>query len=143
MNTITHKFTLVCDDARREDNGKMLFIGVYGPVLGISQLPIVLPSGLTFVTFWDCAIPGRVDLKIKLQLLEGGTPPIVEARANINIPQPGPAILPIKLGPIQFSAFGVYNLVIEVEGQTDPVITGFTVQLAIQQPPMPIGMPPR
>ena len=26
---ITHKFTLMCDDVRREDNGKLLLIGVY------------------------------------------------------------------------------------------------------------------
>jgi hypothetical protein len=30
---LTHRHTLICDDVRREDNGKMLLIGVYGPVL--------------------------------------------------------------------------------------------------------------
>lgn len=141
---LTHKYTLICDDVRREDNGKMIIVGVYGPVLGLSQLPMILPSGLTFLSFWDCDRPGMVDLKIKLQLLEGGTRPLIEARANINVVQPGPAALPIKLGPIQFNAAGAYNLVIDIDGQKEPVIVPFTVELNIQQLPaaMP-GMPPR
>ena len=74
------------------------------------------------------------DMRIKLQLLEGGTKPLIEARAGMNVLQPGPAITPMKMGPIQFNAAGAYNLVIDVDGQADPIIIPFTVQLVIQQP---------
>jgi len=35
-------FAIVCDDVRREDNGKLIFIGVYGDNIGLPEIPASL-----------------------------------------------------------------------------------------------------
>jgi hypothetical protein len=131
---ITHKYTLICDDVRQENTGKLLLIGVYTGTLTTPQLPFVMPNGLTFFSSWESDRPGIFDMKIKLQHLETGQT-LIEARGGMQFVQPGLAMAPLKLGPLQFSAVGMYNLVIEIGGQSDPVIVGFSVQLNIAQPP--------
>jgi hypothetical protein len=37
---ITVQSGFICDQSRREDNGKLLFIGVYGPDLQLTDLPV-------------------------------------------------------------------------------------------------------
>jgi hypothetical protein len=36
------QFGFVCDDVRREDNGKLIFIGAYGSDIVVPELPAVL-----------------------------------------------------------------------------------------------------
>jgi hypothetical protein len=38
-NGVKIKFAFLCDDSRREDNGKLIFIGVYGGSINVHQLP--------------------------------------------------------------------------------------------------------
>ncbi|UGY23812.1 hypothetical protein HU675_0038675 [Bradyrhizobium septentrionale] len=39
MSDLKVKFAFVCDDARREDNGKLIFIGVYAGSILVQSLP--------------------------------------------------------------------------------------------------------
>jgi hypothetical protein len=136
---ITHEYTIICDDLRKEDNQKLILIGMYTGTIASAQLPFFMPGGLTFFTCWNADRPGAFDLKIKLQHLESGKT-LIEARAGLNVSQPGRSHVPIKLAPIQFAAVGMYNLVFDVEGQKDPVIVEFNVQLNLPQyPQMPMG----
>ena len=139
---ITHKYTLICDDVRQENTGKFLIIGVYQGVVGVQQIPIGLPNGLTFFQGWDADRPEQVDMKVKIQHLETGQS-IIEARAGMQVLRPGHAMLPLKLAPIQFNAYGAYNLVVEVDGQKDPVIIDFIVQLMTMKIPGQGGPTPR
>ena len=45
MKTPLIKFhhAILCDDVRKEDSGKLIFIGVYGPTLKVNKLPATLP----------------------------------------------------------------------------------------------------
>lgn len=43
-------FSIFCDDIRREDTGKMLFIGVYDNALLAPELPATLPSLKVYLT---------------------------------------------------------------------------------------------
>lgn len=131
---ITHKYTLICDDVRQENTGKLILIGVYTGILSTTQLPFVMPNGLTFFSSWESDRPGIFDLKLKLQHLETGQT-LIEARGGMQFKQPGNAVAPMKLGPLQFSAVGAYNLVIEIEGQREPIIIDFAVQLNLSPPP--------
>lgn len=38
-----HKYTLLCDDVRREDNGKLIILGLYFGVITVPQFPATLP----------------------------------------------------------------------------------------------------
>ncbi len=40
------EYTLVCDDTRREDNGKLILIGVYGANILVSSFPAALTLSL-------------------------------------------------------------------------------------------------
>lgn len=137
---LSHRQTIICDEVRREDNGKLLVIGMYTGGLTIPQLPFFMPGGLTFMSIWDADRPGSTDLKFRLQYLESGKS-LIEARGNINILAPGQAYVPIRLAPLQIQNFGAYTLSIDVEGQRDPVTVDFVIQLNAPQMMVPPQAP--
>jgi hypothetical protein len=124
----------MCDDLRREDNGKLLLIGMYTGTMGLPQLPFVLPS-LTFVMFMDSDRPGHWAMKFRIQHLETGKL-IVEGAGGMMFQQPGLSISPLKFGGIPISAIGDYNFVVNLEDHTDPIIVDFKIVLNLpnQQP---------
>ena len=50
----------LCDEIRREDNGKFLFIGVYTGHVLVPRLPFDLPT-LTFFTKWSAKAGDSLD----------------------------------------------------------------------------------
>lgn len=134
------EYTIICDEVRREDNGKMIIIGVYFGAIVVAQIPLVLPS-LTFFQLLKGDRPGTWNARMKLQHLESGRN-IVEAMGAINFQQPGPAVNAIRLPNVQLTAPGTYNFVMEIEGQSEPVIVPFDVILNIPQPMTIPGMLP-
>lgn len=134
---ITHKYTLICDDVRREDNGKLMILGLYMGTISLPQIPFIMPT-LTFFLSLESDRVGQWSMRFKLQNLESGRN-LIEGTGGIAIQQPGPGIAPIKLGGIQFQAVGAYNFIVEVEDQREPIITGFQVALNIP----PVMLPPR
>jgi hypothetical protein len=133
---ITHKYTILCDEVRKEDNGKILIIGMYMGIITVPQLPFVLPS-LTFFMIMDSDRPGHWGMKLKLQHLETGRI-LAEARGGIVCSAPGPALLPVKFGAVQLQAVGPYNFSVEVEEHHEPIITDFSVSLVV---PPQMGQP--
>jgi hypothetical protein len=126
----THKYTLICDDMRREDNGKLIIIGLYTGTVALPQLPFVLPS-LTFCTFLESDRPGQWSMEFRLEQLETGRS-MVGGGGAVVVQQPGLVIAPIKFGAVQFQAVGIYNFVVTInDGQLGPIITGFSVALNI------------
>jgi hypothetical protein len=133
---ITHRYTLICDDVRREDNGKMIVLGMYLSEMILPQIPFQLPS-LTFFSIFETDRPGNFPIKFKLQHLESGRV-IVEGHGGLGALKPGPTLLPLKLSPIKFEAVGVYSYSLEVETMKDSVLMDFTVTLPSQvQGPLP------
>src|SRR5437867_1005357 len=102
---ISHKYTLICDDLRREDNAKLLVVGLYTGVIGLPQLPFTMP--LTFAMFLDFDTVGHHSIKFRLQHLETGRS-LTEGRGGFFSQQPGLAAAPIKF-LVQFDTAGVYN----------------------------------
>src|SRR5438046_2215625 len=125
---ISHKHTLICEEVRREDNGKLMIIGVYNEVIVVPQIPFVLPS-MTFVPLLNIDTPRNLDLRCKVQVLETGQT-VFEGRVGGHI-NPGPTILPIRFGNVSFQAIGAYNFVLEIEGLQEPAITQFEVRFNI------------
>lgn len=128
---IKHKYTIVCDEVRREDNGKLIIIGVYQKVIAIPQLPFMLPT-LTFFQSLESDRPGTWSLRIKIQHLETGKN-LLEGMGQMTFQQPGEGVNQLKFGNVPITALGAYNFVIDVEGQNEPIITAFEVQLNIPQ----------
>lgn len=136
---ITLDYSIVCDEVRREDNGKLIIIGMYVGVVALPQLPFVLPS-LTFCHFLRSDRPGHWPLHFWLERLEDGVR-LVEGRAGIVFQQPGPGPLPIRLPNVPFQAVGQYHFVTQIEEGKDPILTAFAV--ALNTPPQIMGNPPQ
>lgn len=122
-----HRYTLICDDFRREDNGKLILIGVYVDTIVLPQLPFALPS-ISFFSFLESDRPGHWALDFKLTHLESGKN-LVEGHGGAEVRKPGIVIAPLKFGPIQFQAVGAYSFSVQIQGEAEPIITHFNVQL--------------
>jgi hypothetical protein len=143
---ITHRYTIICDDVRKEDNGKLLIVGMYMGIIAVPQLPFVMPS-LTFFQVLNSDRPGHWAMALKLRHLETGRN-LVEAHGGMVCQQPGLAVMPVKFGAVQFQAVGPYHFIVEIEGQAnDPILTEFSVVLnvppQVQMPAFPLGPPMR
>ncbi|MBZ5550465.1 MAG: hypothetical protein LAO22_21320 [Acidobacteriia bacterium] len=133
---IKHKYTLICDDVRREDNGKLIIIGVYQKVIALPQIPFILPS-LTFFQVLESDRPGMWSVKIRIQHLESGKN-LIDGAGQIGFQQVGEGINSLRFGNVSLVAPGSYNFVMEIEKQeNDPIVVPFEVALNIPQPIQP------
>jgi hypothetical protein len=137
---ITAKYILVCDDFRREDNGKFIIIGLYTPDMLVPQIPFAMPT-LTFFMNLESERPGNFTFRIKIQHQDTGNI-LGQGMGMIPVLNPQqPIIMPVKIGGIIFNAPGLYGISLEIDGQQDPIVTTFNLQLgAIAGAPQP-GMP--
>lgn len=129
---IEHTFTIVCDDIRREDNGKLIILGMYMGTLTVPMLPFLFPT-LTIVSLFRGDRPESWPWRLSIQNLEHNNQVIAEARGFATIPAPGPGVMPVKFAPLQVTQAGAYNVVFEIEGQREPLaITPITIVLVPQ-----------
>lgn len=126
---ITHKYTITCDQVRKEDNGKYMLLGVYTPDILVPQLPFSLPL-LTFFMCLEADGPGKHDIKFQLSHLETGKS-IASGGGEINFAEPGLAYFPIAFGTIHLEAVGVYTFSMKSSDQENPLITEFSVTLRL------------
>jgi hypothetical protein len=137
--TITEKYIIMCDDFRREDNGKLIIIGMYMDTIVVPALPFPLPT-LTFFSVLDCDRPGTFRFSFKLRHEETGRT-IAEGmgQAPVNDPRQ-PLVMPIKMAGLQIGALGGYAFSLDFDGLA-PIVKTFNVQLVIPGTPQP-GAPP-
>ena len=129
----THQFTIICDDIRREDNGKLVIIGMYAPDIIIPQIPFVLPS-LAVLVCLRCDRPGTWNFRFKLATLETGKA-MVEGMGQVSVEAPGYAYVPFKFGAAQFQAAGTYTFTVDIDEHREPIISQFNVVLRIPVAP--------
>jgi hypothetical protein len=120
----THKYTLLCDDVRQENNGKFLLIGLYMGTVTLPSVPTVL-SSLAFFQVYDCERPGNYMFKMRLERMDTGQR-LVEGMGMMKVERPGTGVTPVRFSPVPLPAFGTYNFVVELEGEA-PVIFTFDV----------------
>ncbi|MDO8421741.1 MAG: hypothetical protein Q7S99_06240 [Parvibaculum sp.] len=86
------QYALICDDVRREDNGKLILIGVYGRHVGYSALPVVASFSLVVSILTD----GVGEEVIEFRCIADG----IEKYANkgmLNIDAPGAATFNVPM----------------------------------------------
>ena len=134
---LNHKYTLVCDDVRREDNGKLIVVGMYTPGITLPKFPFRL-SKLTFVSYFEVTEAGEWELAFRFSHVDTGAVVGGEGNARINVEQrritteTGPVLLPITLDNVQFQMPGDY--VFTMTGQN---FEGVTVRVPVRQRPTP------
>lgn len=129
---ITHKFTLICDDVRQENNGKFIAIGIYSSNMTVPQFPFALPY-LTFFMFINSDRAGNFPFRMHLENMENGQR-LVEGMGMMGVQRPGLGASAMRVGPLQFQAAGTYNFVVTIDGEREPIITSLEVSLAPQGP---------
>jgi hypothetical protein len=133
------KYTILCDDVRREDNGKVMVIGIYFGTITVPQLPFVMPA-LTFFQVVEADRPGFWNWRGKLQHLETGKD-IFQAGGGLNIVKPGLALNVMRFPNVPLIAAGSYNFILEIQEQREPFIVPFDVVLNIPQQVQGMVMP--
>jgi hypothetical protein len=73
------KFAFLCDDVRREDNGKFIFIGVYGENIVTQQLPNTMALSLVLWVEAREKLSGLASFRISLngQQINAGSGAVV------------------------------------------------------------------
>jgi hypothetical protein len=122
---ITHNYTLLCDDVRREDNGKFIILGLYTPDIVVPAVPFAVPS-LCLFTVFDADESGQHGFSFKLKLGET----IVAGGSGKLTGVSGSGALPIKFGGLQLAA-GRYTFTLDIEGN-QTIIHEFGVLLRVQ-----------
>lgn len=107
---------LICDDIRKEDNGKLLFVGVYSDTMTVLEFPATLPR-------LSCAIYFRAEatgpFEFTAALIDPNAGKVFEVKGggdyqgptgrNFWVPIPGP--------PIILPVAGSYVLRVHVNGE--------------------------
>ena len=107
MKHITVLYTLVCDDVRREDNGKEIIIGVYSSDIRVSRFPANMR-----LVFWMQAIIGSVKYNT-FQFRVIGPNEVELAAADVELEMQSQAgvigTIPLRV-PIQIQSAGDLRL---------------------------------
>jgi hypothetical protein len=88
-------FVLLCDDVRREDNGKFIIIGVYNNVIGIPELPATLVLSLVLRLMADEAC----EVDAEFQCLVAGEPKAF-SKGRLKVAAAGPTLFRLSNFPI-------------------------------------------
>ncbi|UXQ89142.1 hypothetical protein [Synechococcus phage MinM1] len=85
--------TLVCDDIRREQNGKDILIGVYGGDILVERFPAPLPLAI----YVQLAPKVTGPIALEFRLVMDGRQTLAEGALHLNIDSLGPpAALPLN-----------------------------------------------
>jgi hypothetical protein len=123
-----HKLTLVCDDVRREDNGKLIIIGVYTPDIRVAQIPFVFPS-LTFLQWLETSQAGQYEFRSSLNLLEDGKA-IAQIVGMTEAKRPGVMLNVLRLMNLRIQSTGTYTFTTRFEQHGEPIIHSFQINLS-------------
>ncbi len=87
------QFSVLCDDVRREDNGKLMLIGLFEVVAGV-QYPMSYP-GLAVVNRW---CNGLGEYQQKVRLVDSANAVVVEtAPAPVQLPDMRATVTSVSL----------------------------------------------
>jgi len=114
---LTLRATLICDEIRREDNGKLLFVGVYTPNLVVRQLPATLP--LCAFQMWDSDSSATHQFRLVIQHMESRSV-VLDGSMSIDVPSAGTGFLTLRMGLLRFETEGTYELLVLLDGQDTP-----------------------
>ena len=125
-----HLYTLMCDDVRKEDTGKLIFIGVYTPDIGVPQIPFTFPR-LTFFVALESDRPEDHTFRMKLSHLETGKV-VAQGDGGIQMRRPGKTTMIIPFPGIQFEAVGIYSLSVDLNDPKENLLVhNFSVELRV------------
>lgn len=107
------RYAIVCDEVRREDNGKILLIGVYGTAIFVKKFPVTLALALMLGV--DADEPVNTDIHFRATL---GGQVIKTGRGHLEIPDIGlNNLLAIPKMPLPLKEEGTLAFELSVDGE--------------------------
>jgi hypothetical protein len=119
---------VLCDDIRFENNGKLLFVGVYSDVVQVARLPLPLRS-LGIAIRGKAMSVGRIPFSVALTDPQGNG--LLEAAGELNYEgEEGRTIwIPVVMGPVVLTTEGPYGIRVTL-GESAAVRETFVVRKA-------------
>lgn len=134
---LTHRYTLLCDEVRQENNGKFIILGLYTPHMTVPQIPFPVPA-VTFFICLDSDRPEQLQFNVRLTDLTNGQQ-IAQAMGMMTIVRPGMGISVIRFPNVVFQNPGTYTFEMRIGTEPAPVVLHqFDVLLV---PPQATGFP--
>lgn len=127
-----HLYTILCDDVRKEDNGKLMILGLYANEILIPQLPYVF-STLSFFQGFKAEEIGQHWFEAKLSHTETGKI-LAQAMGSVQVSKPGPAFSVLRFSGIKFENLGAYYFRYGEVGQDQAIDYHFDVKLKELEP---------
>ena len=121
------KHMIVCDEVRREDNGKRIIIGVYTNTILVPEFPFVLPS-LTFFSFARASESGDFPFEASL-LLPQQDEPSTKAQGRMQIREIGDVQYTLQFRNVKFKGPGICRLGVRIGEHEEIVAAEISVQL--------------
>ena len=112
-HSFTVKFAVVCDEIRREDSGKFIFIGVYGESIIVPDFPFAMT-----LAFWIVVIPhkeGEILCHWKLKHDKFGDLSMTDGKLSINKIEKESTIS-LRRVPVQLPEEGILTLQVRESG---------------------------
>lgn len=122
--SVTHLYTILCDDARVENNGKLIFIGVYTPNIYVSAVPFGLPQ-LTFIVAFQSDKSDRSTVHANLKHVDTGEG--VAELTGLLETKAGKGFWILKFPPLLLSHVGRYSLSFQIEQHAEQFFHDFEV----------------
>lgn len=123
---ITVKSVVVCDDVRREDNGKEILLGVYSGGVLVQSFPIAL--GLSFWVHFNADVIG--DAELRFRLIAGSEVKFFEIRAKLVLGKLGLGSLTFGPAPVVLQVASTLELQMNQKGDDWETIYQFGVAKA-------------
>ncbi len=126
------QFSVLCDDVRREDNGKFILIGLFEAIVGM-QFPFVYP-GLCVVNRW-CNGEGRFHQRIRI--VGTGNETIVETEDSpVDLPATLANVTSVSLfRNIRFPHPGRYWMEVLLDGDLKQRYSLMVLKMEEKAPP--------
>jgi hypothetical protein len=128
------QFSLICDDVRREDNGKFILIGLF-EAIGAASFPFVYP-GLRVVNRW---CNGEGNFSQKIRLMSPGNEILSETPDSpVGLPGTQANVTSVSyLGNLRFSQPGRYWVEVLLDGDLKQRYSLTVVKIESAPPPPP------
>jgi hypothetical protein len=106
------KWAILCDDVRIENNGKLIFIGIYQSVITVSEFPTQIMSRIVFGI--DIKQPGEHIVELKIEF---GQKEIAGGTIGLEADGTGPNMLPSPAIPLRLQEAGLMRIMAKLKGQ--------------------------
>lgn len=115
---LTLRATLICDDIRKEANGKLMLLGVYTPNILVPEIPVTLP-GLSFFQIWDADEAGTYKFRAQLRHRDSQNV-IAIVSGTVTAPRAGIGTLTLRVAPLPLKAVGVHEFLVMLDDKEEP-----------------------